>query len=354
MQFAPLPRVGPPIKADFYSDTSTVPTRAMLEAMVAAPVGDEQKGEDPTTTLLCDRVAALLGKEAAVLLPSGTMCNQIGLRVHCAPGDEVICSSLSHIINAEAGGAAALSGAMVRAIDTDDGMFTADHLHAAVRAKTRYTPRSRLLAVEQTTNLGGGGIWPVAQIDAVAAAARGHGLGVHMDGARLFNACVAAGVAPSRMCRSVDTVWVDLSKGLGSFAGAVLAGSAAFIDQAWRLKQQWGGAFRQSGFIAAAALYALDNNIDRLADDHRRAALIGKELSGCRQVARVLPVQSNIVIFDIAEGGPSPGDLAARLMDQQIRIGAGSGRRVRIVTHLGVDDDDVDQLCTALRVVLGA
>jgi threonine aldolase len=341
------------IAADFYSDTLTKPTRAMLEAVLAAEVGDEQRGEDPTTNALCARAADLLGKEAAVLLPSGTMCNEIAIRVHCGPGDEIICARNSHIVGYEGGGPAALSGAMPHPLDGPGGRFTPEQVQAAIRPRSRYAPVSRLLAVEQTANMAGGAVWPVEDLDAVASVAREHGLATHMDGARLMNAVVASGRPAHEHAAGFDSVWLDLTKGLGGFAGAVLAGSAAFIGQAWRYKQQWGGAFRQSGHIAATGLYALEHHVERLAEDHARAATIGQTLAALPKVAQVLPVETNIVIFDITEDGPTAAGLVATLGGQGLRVGAFGARRVRIVTHLDVDDSAVDRLCAALSAILG-
>ena len=334
---------------DFSSDTATRPTRPMLEAILKAGFGDEQKGEDPTTNALCARVADLLDKEAAVLLPSGTMCNEIALRVHCSPGDEVIAQGLSHIINYEAGGPAALSGVMIRAVDGFHGRFSADAVRAAVRAKNRYLPESRLVCVEQTTNLAGGTVWPLEDLSAVADTARTAGLATHMDGARLLNACVKTGVSAGDYARGFDSCWIDFSKGLGAPVGSVLAGSGDFISRAWRYKQQWGGAMRQSGLIAAACLYALDNHVDRLADDHALAGRIGGVLDSLPGAAEVLPVETNIVIFDLVEGALNAAELSKRLAEDGCIVGAFGERRVRIVTHLDVDDTAGDALCASLR-----
>ncbi|MEL6873312.1 MAG: threonine aldolase family protein, partial [Pseudomonadota bacterium] len=259
---------------NFFSDTQTKPSRAMLETVFTADVGDEQRGEDATTRKLEARVAELLGKDAAVYMPSGTMCNEIAIHIHCRPGDEIICAAQSHIVGFEGGGPAALSGTMMRLIETSDGTFTAADVTAALRSGSRYEPRSRLVSVEQTVNVAGGIVWPIEQLAAVGAAARAAGLGVHMDGARLMNAAVASGRPAAEHTAAVDSVWIDFTKGLGAPFGAVLAGSEAFIAEAWRLKQRWGGAMRQSGIMAAMCLYALDHHVDRLAEDHALAASI--------------------------------------------------------------------------------
>ncbi len=220
------------VRINLYSDTQTQPTAAMRRVMAAAPVGDEQRGEDPSVNQLCETVAALLGKEAAMFLPSGTMCNEIAILVHCRPGDEIIADWTAHILNYEGGGPGALAGALIRPVDGDRGIFTAEQAQRAVRADSRYEPRTRLIVVEQTSNLGGGSVWLGAAIGAVAEVAARHGLSLHMDGARLLNAAVAAGVAARDFAAPFDSVWLNLSKGLGCPVGAVLTGSAAFIAEA--------------------------------------------------------------------------------------------------------------------------
>ncbi|HWX75587.1 MAG TPA: threonine aldolase family protein, partial [Solirubrobacteraceae bacterium] len=260
---------------NLYSDTQTRPSEEMRAAMAAAEVGDEQRGADPTTRRLEQRVAELLGQEAAVFLPSGTMCNEIALRLHVRPGgDEVILDRSAHPIVAEAGGPAQLAGAMIHALDGEGGVFTAAQLEGAVRAPERYAPRSRLVCVEQTTNIGGGRVWPLETVGEVLGVAREHGLRTHLDGARLMNAVVATGVAAWEYGAGFDTAWIDFSKGLGAPVGAVLASSGELIEEAWRWKQMLGGALRQSGILAAACLYALDHNVERLAEDHSNASAL--------------------------------------------------------------------------------
>ena len=274
---------------DFYSDTKTKPSRAMREAMLDAPVGDEQKGEDPTTEALEERVADLLGKEAALFLPSGTMCNQIAVYLHTQPGDEILCDRTCHIVNSEGGGASALSGIAPYLLEGVHGVFQPDQVTQALRTPSRYAPRSRLLCAEQTANLGGGHIWPAATLSAVAETAQAAGLATHLDGARLLNACVATGVSAPVYTASYDSCWLDFTKGLGAPVGAALAGSRAFVDRAWALKQRIGGAMRQSGVVAAMCAYALDHNVARLAEDHALAAHLAERIStlsrDCRDVA---------------------------------------------------------------------
>lgn len=338
---------------DFFSDTKTKPTEAMRRAVLDCVVGDEQKDEDPTTSDLCARVAELLGKEAAVFLPSGTMCNEIAIKIHTLPGDEVICEQSSHIINFETGGPAAISGVMIRAIHGQNGMFTADQVRDCLRPASRYAPKVSLLCVEQTANMGGGGVWPVEQLNEVATMAKEGGLSTHMDGARLLNAAVKSGVSAAQHAEHYDSVWLDFTKGLGAPVGAVLAGSADFVTQAWRLKQMFGGAMRQSGIVASMCRHALDHHVERLADDHALADRLGQEIAALPHVTKVLPVETNIVIFDLSETAPSAPDVVARLKEEGIQIGAFGERRIRVVTHLDVDPAAAAGLMQSLTRHLG-
>jgi threonine aldolase len=322
----------------------------MRRAIAAAEVGDEQRGLDPTVNRLEERVAELLGHEAALFLPSGTMCNQIGIRLHVRPGEAVILHRTAHPIVAEAGGPAAHAGAMVVALDGDGGMFDAADVEAALsRPGDRYAARSALVCVEQTTNMGGGRVWPLERMEGVVAAARRAGLRAHLDGARLMNASVAAGVDPRDYAAMFDTAWIDFSKGLGAPVGACLAGSRALIDDAWRLKQMMGGALRQAGIVAAAALYALDHNVDRLAEDHRNARLLADGLADLSAVT-VDPdkVESNIVFFEV-DDAPAR---AAELRAAGVEVSAFGPRRIRAVTHLDVDSAGIQRALEAMRRVL--
>ena len=335
---------------NLYSDTQTRPTSAMRTAMAEAEVGDEQRFEDPQVTELCSRVAALLGFPAAVFLPSGTMCNEIAFRLHIRPGgDEAILHRRSHPIIAEAGGPAAFAGAMMHPLDTPLGMFTGEDVRGALRPSgDRYSPRSRLVSVEQTTNMAGGRVWPLSQLRDVVSVASEAGLRLHMDGARLMNAVVASGVAASEMTAGFDTAWLDFTKGLGAPLGAVLAGSVELIDEAWRYKQMLGGAMRQAGIVAAGALYALDHHVDRLAEDHALARGLADGLAGLPGVT-IDPddVETNIVIFEHDE----PERLCASLKERGVLMGAVGGRRVRAVTHLDVNADGVQTALEALERV---
>src|SRR4051812_11366618 len=335
---------------NLYSDTQTRPTPAMRQAMFEAEVGDEQKLEDPTVTELCRRTAELLGMEAAVFLPSGTMCNQIAFRLHIRPGgDEAILHRRSHPIIAEAGGPAAFAGAMMQPLDTPKGMFSGEDVLGALRYPDRYSPRSRLVSVEQSTNMAGGRVWPLALLRSVVGVAQEHSLRLHMDGARLMNAVVASGVPASEMTRGFDTAWLDFTKGLGAPLGACLAGSAALIDEAWRYKQMLGGALRQAGIVAAGALYALDHNVERLAEDHANARALALGLAEIDGVT-VDPdeVETNIVFFSVADAR----GLCAALERQGVRMGAPGPGRIRAVTHLDVDADGVQRAVEAVERIL--
>ena len=336
---------------NLYSDTQTRPTEGMRRAMANAEVGDEQRFADPTTTALQERVAELLGHEAALFLPSGTMCNVIALRLHLRPGgDEVILAANSHPVNFEAGSPATMAHAMTRQIDTPTGIFDAAQLEAAVRPPgDRYAPRSRLVSVEQTTNQGGGRVWPLEKVRELLAVARAHGLLAHMDGARLMNACAASGSSPAEYAAGFDSAWLDFSKGLGAPVGAVLAGSREFVDEAFRWKQMIGGSLRQSGVLTAACHHALDHHAERLAEDHANARALADglaELPGAD--IDTAAVETNIVIFRVED---APAFVAA-MAEAGVQVGALDGRRVRAVTHLDVDRAGVETALAAARAAL--
>ena len=327
---------------NLFSDTQTRPTRAMREAMANAEVGDEQRFEDPTVNALQERVAELLGKEAALFLPSGTMCNAIAFRLHVRPGgDEVILDRTSHPVQYEAGGPAALSGAMLHTLEGDGGIFSPEQVEQAVRpAGDRYGPRSRLVSVEQTTNIGGGRVWPLETLRAVVDVARAHDLLTHMDGARLMNAVVANGVPTAEFAQGFDTVWIDFTKGLGAPVGAALAASRELIEEAWRYKQMIGGAMRQAGVLAAAALYALDHHVERLATDHANAKRLAEGLAQLPGLhVETERVETNIVMVD---AGDAFG-LCGALYDEGIQVTPVGPTRLRAVTHLDVDAAGIDE-----------
>lgn len=336
-------------RIDLFSDTKTRPSEAMIQAMVQAVVGDEQAGEDPTTNALCDKAGELLGKEATVFLPSGTMCNQIALAIHCRPGDEIIAERSAHIINFETGGAAVLARAMINAIDGERGQFSVDQARQAVRPGMRHMPNSRMIEVEQTANMGGGSIWPLNVLQDLSALAAENNLIMHMDGARLLNAVVASGVSAKEYASTVDTVWIDLSKGLGCPIGGVLAGSEEFIDQAWQWKQRLGGAMRQSGMLAAAGIFALDNNVTRMAEDHANAKIFAQGIENIPGVTMdVSSVETNIVIFSVENTALTAGQVSDHLLKSGIRVGAMNDHQIRVVTHLDVDRAGVEEAANKL------
>jgi threonine aldolase len=340
-----------PEAVNLFSDTQTRPTPGMRKAIAEAEVGDEQRFADPTVNSLQERVAQLLGHEAALLLPSGTMCNEISIRLHVGPaGEEVLLDRTAHPLIAEAGGPAAVSGAVLSPLDGDGGIFTAEQLEHAIHPPgDRYGPRSRLVSVEQTTNMGGGRVWPLERIREVLLVARHHGLRAHLDGARLMNAVVASGVSAADYATGFDTAWIDFTKGLGAPVGAVLAGSRELIEEAWRYKQMWGGAMRQAGILAAACLYALDHNVERLADDHENARLLAGGLAGIEGVTiDSTLVETNIVIFEVADAFA----LVGALWDRGVEVTPLGPTRIRAVTHLDVDRAGVERALAAVREAL--
>ncbi len=342
----------PPL-IDLYSDTKTLPTPAMREAMARAEVGDEQADEDPTTLRLCERTAALLGQEAAVFMPSGTMCNLVAILAQTRPGDEVICDHQSHIYGTEAASAAAIAGVSIAAIASPHGVFEPAQVQAALREPGRTAPRSALLAVEQTTNFSGGAVWPLDQLQAVRELAQERGLACHMDGARLLNASAATGIAPAIYARGWDSVWIDLSKGLGCPVGAVLCGNAAFVDAAWQWKYRLGGAMRQSGVLAAAGLHALDHHVAGLATDHANAQAMWRALASSEAI-RFDPVrpESNILRFTFRDPALKATEFARRCLAERVRVRAIGGNFIRVTTHLGVSTDDATQAAAAMLSVV--
>jgi threonine aldolase len=325
----------------------------MKAAMMEAEVGDEQAGLDPTVDALCDRAAALLGKEAAVFLPTGTMCNQIAILTHCRPGDEILAHHTAHILNSEGGGAAALTGAQITGLPGDRGQFDPASLISAITPRSRYHMPQTLVAVEQTANLGGGAVWPIDRLRTVADIAHEHGMATHMDGARLMNAAVAAGIPAREMTEGFDSVWLDFTKGLGAPLGAILCGSADFIDRAWRWKQRVGGSMRQAGICAAACLYALDHNIDRLAEDHANARVLVSGLSQIEGIHVEMP-ETNLVFFDTSRTGVTADELATRLRMRGVFISTMGPHRARACTHLDVTRAQVEEAVLEVKRALAA
>ena len=341
------------LRVDLYSDTNSKPTAGMRQAMAAAECGNEQALEDPTTNALQERVADMLGKEAAVFLPSGTMCNEIAYRVWARQGDAIIMDKTGHALLFETGGPAALSGLMITTINSPQGIFNGDDVRTAVANPGRHSPRPKIVNIENTSNLGGGRIWPLETIEDVSKTAHELDMYAHMDGARLMNAVVESNLKPTDFTASVDSVWMDFSKGLGCPIGGVLAGPADFIDEAFRIKHQFGGALRQSGLVTSACLYALDHHVERLRDDHENARLLHAGLREIKGVSLQNDVcETNLVFFDV--GGTKVGakETAAKLLERGIRIGAQTETRMRAVTHLDVSRDDIELTLSALREIL--
>ena len=329
---------------DLRSDTLTKPTAGMLHAMAHAEVGDDVWGEDPTVAALEARMAERFGHEAGLFCPSGTMTNQIAIRVHVADGDEVICSTEAHVYNYEGGAIAATSGASVRLLAGDRGRFTAVDVEAAIQADDPHYPRSRLVVVEDTSNRGGGACWDTLELDRVRELCERRGLALHLDGARVFNRLVAKGDDPVAYARRFDSISVCLSKGLGAPVGSVLIGPRDFIRSAKRVRKRLGGGMRQAGYLAACGVYALEHHVERLADDHRRARRLENALSATSFVKAVLAVETNIVIFEVDD----VASVLAHLASQGILAAAMGPRRVRFVTHLGIDDAMIARVEAAL------
>jgi threonine aldolase len=335
---------------DLSSDTQTRPTDAMRAAIAAAPVGDEQQRLDPTVTELCVRVAALLGQEAAVFLPSGLMCNLVAVATHTSPGAMVLVERSAHLARAEAGGSALAAGVQLEVVDGERGIFGPEAVVAAHAEPSRYWPQLGLVELEQSHNFGGGSLWPLDTYDAVVDAAHARDVPVHVDGARLMNAVVASGVSAERWGSRVDSVWIDFTKGLGAPFGAVLAGSSAFIDRAWTFKHRFGGAMRQVGMMAAGCLHALDHHVDRLADDHANLARLHAGLVAMG--VAVTPPDTNILFLDPASVGREARELQAALRARGVLVSAVLGR-LRIVTHLGVDAEGAERALEAFAHELG-
>jgi threonine aldolase len=353
--YTPAPRDPklPLVRINLLSDTQTRPTTGMREAIARAEVGDEQIGDDPTVNLLCERVADLLGKQAAVFMPSGTMCNVAATLVHCRPGDEILAHVSAHIIAREGGAHAALGGFQITPLPGADGQFTPDTLRAALHPRSRYQPPQTVVSAEQAANIGGGTIWKKADLDEVVKIAKANGLATHMDGARLLNACVATGITARDMTEGWDSAWIDFSKGLGAPIGAAIAGSRDFIDEIWRWKQRLGGSMRQAGICAAACVYALDHHVDRLADDHANARALARGLSQINGIEVQQP-ETNLVFFNPNGAGISGGKMVAELRQRGVLLAVMDGR-IRACTHLDVTADMIEETVDLVReIVRGA
>ncbi len=323
---------------DLRSDTVTKPSKAMLQTMIQAEVGDDVFKEDPTVNALEERLTDMFGMDTAVFFPSGSMANQTAIKLHTQPGEQVICDKYSHIYNYEAGGASFNSGVSCHLIDGERGMFTADQVLKAINPDAYYYSRSRLVEVENTTNKGGGACWNFYELKRIKEICEQHNLGYHLDGARLWNALVEKDETPKQYGQLFDTVSVCLSKGLGCPVGSVLLGDKDIMEDAIRLRKVFGGNMRQAGYLAAAGLFALDNNISRLKEDHDKAKEIGRLLAELPFIKIVEPVETNIVIFELEENIKET-DFIDKLKQDQIHIIGMGGGKLRIVTHLDYTDE---------------
>ncbi len=339
---------------DLSSDTATQPTPEMRAFMASAPVGDDQRGEDPTVNALQDEGARLLGKPAALFLPSATMANQIALRVHTRPGDEIVCHEHAHIRLYEGGGPAVLSGCLLCPLPGPRGTFTPDALEAVIRPDDPHFARTRLVCVENTHNAAGGCVWRADEIRAIVQTARRHDLALHLDGSRLLNAAVASKTPPAALARDFDTVTLCLSKGLGAPVGALLLGDETTIRAARRWKHVFGGAMRQAGIVAAGGLYALRHHVARLADDHENAIRLADGLAGLPGVRLDPAPETNLVFFDVAKTGLSGTEAQDRLLAHGVRASGMGGTRLRFVTHLDISHGDVARALDACRRALAA
>lgn len=332
---------------DLRSDTVTRPTKGMMEAMFSAPVGDDVYGEDPTVNELEHKMAAMFGMEAALFAPSGIMTNQLAIKAHTKPGDEVICHRESHIYNYEGGGIAFHSAASVRLMFENRGRFSAKDILPNINPEDVHYPRTTLVSVENTTNRGGGAIYDYAELVQMSEVCKTHGLKFHADGARLFNALVAKGETPEMHGRIFDSISVCLSKGLGTPIGSILLGNKAFIHEARHFRRMFGGGMRQAGILAAAGIYALDNHVNRLADDHKRAKELENVLVKQSYVKSVLPVETNIVIFYLVDGVTDAAFLQ-KLSEYGIKASKFGPQTIRFVTHLDFTDEMLERVTEVL------
>jgi threonine aldolase len=340
---------------DLRSDTVTRPTPAMRAAMASAEVGDDVLGDDPTVIALQERVAHLMGKEAACFVPSGTMANQTAIRAHTEPGDEIIAHEGSHIIHYETGSPAALSGVMIRPTFGPLGLFDADQVEALVRPRSSHFANSRMLVIENTHNRGGGSVWPLEQIQRVVASARKHDLRCHLDGARIWNASAKTGISVAEYAKPFDTISCCFSKGLGAPAGSAVCGSKAIISRVHRFRKMFGGTMRQSGILAAAALYALENHRARLVEDHANARVLGEELAQIKGLTLNLDeVQTNMVFFDLDASLPmNADDFCQALRSRGVLMVSTGPRRIRAVCHLDVNSAQVKEAARQVAACVG-
>ncbi|SFW17176.1 threonine aldolase family protein [Cellulophaga fucicola] len=338
------------MKINLISDTVTKPTPEMLNAMFTSEVGDDVFKHDPTVNELEAKVAAMFGMEAALFFPSGTMANQTAIKLHTQPGEQLICDKYAHIFNYEGGGVSFNSGVSCRLVDGDRGMMTAEQVEEAINPPDFYhSPLTTLVCIENTANKGGGACWDFKELEKIKAVCEKHGLKYHLDGARLWNALVAKGESPKQYGALFNTISVCLSKGLGCPVGSVLVGSKKDIDRAIRVRKMFGGGMRQAGYLSGAAIYALDNHIERLHEDHRKAKEIGVVLDGLSFVKSVEPIETNIIIFAIDEKLITQEQFLAKLKENNVEIiGMGQGK-LRIVTHLDYTDNMHNRFISILK-----
>ncbi len=338
---------------DLRSDTVTRPTGGMKKAMYDAELGDDVFAEDPTVNRLQETVAEILGKEAALYVPSGTMGNQVCIKVHTQPGDEIIAEQGAHVFNYETGGAAFLSNVQVHTIEGKYGRFTVDQIRRAMRPPLYYMPKTRLICLENTHNRAGGTIFPLNEMQEISSFARAQGMRLHLDGARLWNACAATGIAPRDFADCVDSVSVCLSKGLGAPVGSVLAGPKAFVEEARHYRKIFGGGMRQAGVLAAAGLYALEHHRERLGEDHEKARYLAGELSSVRGMEiDMASVQTNIIIISVERAAKKPEEILAALRKRGVALSLGNYLGLRAVTHLDVSMEQVRRAASIIREVM--
>ena len=333
---------------DLRSDTVTKPSKAMLDAMMQAKVGDDVFREDPTVNTLESKVAKMFGKEQALFFPSGTMANQTALKLHTNPGDQVICDKYAHIYNYESGGASFNSGISCKLIDGNRGMFTAKQVEEAINPDAYYYSKTSLVEIENTTNKGGGACWDFDEIKKIKAVCENNNLGFHLDGARLWNALVVKNENTKQYGEIFDTISVCLSKGMGCPVGSVLVGNSEIMNDAIRIRKLFGGNMRQAGYLAAAGLYALENNIDRLKEDHKKAIEIGKELTKLSIVKIVEPIETNIIIFELNDDVDEK-DFVQKLTKNNIHIISMGSGKLRMVTHLDYTNIMHEKLINELK-----
>ncbi len=338
---------------DLRSDTVTKPTEAMRRAMATAEVGDDVYREDPTVNRLQERAAELLGKEAALFVPTGTMGNAIGLKVHTSPGQEILTDDRAHILDWEMAMPAWFSGCLIRAIPTANGILKWSDIEPKIRVRSDYAAHSSLIGLENTHNMGGGTIYPQDQLDDICQRAHQRGLRVHLDGARIFNASVAAGVSPARIAQHTDTVMFCLSKGLGAPVGSLICGTRYAMAEAHQIRKALGGGMRQAGILAAAGLLALEEMPKRLHEDHANAKLLAQGIANLPGVALdPATVVTNIVIFDIAATGITPADFTGRMKQQGVLLSSVGGTRIRVVTHLNVSRAECQEALSRMAAML--